>query len=80
MAIDEDLNEDIDTRDALNAPDRQKFVEAIHKEIDSLIELTSTLAPISQQELAGKQFIRIGTTVKCKRKKEGNGTPDKHKA
>ena len=77
---DQELNEEIDTRDALHAPDREKFVEAIEKEIKSLIELTQTLVPISQQELVGKEFIRIGTTVKCKRKKKGDGTPDKHKA
>lgn len=76
----EDLSEEIDTRAALKAPDRQKFVEAIQIEIKSLIELTKTLVPISQQDLVGKEFIRIGTTVKCKRKKKGDGTPDKHKA
>ena len=78
--VDDDLDEEIDTRDALNAPDRQKFIEAIQKEIKSLIELTKTLVPISQHELSGREFVRIGTTVKCKRKKKGDGTPDKHKA
>ena len=27
-----------------------------------------------------KKYCQIGTTLKCKRKKNGNGLPDKHKA
>jgi len=42
----EDLAEEIETRDALRAPDREKFIEAIRKEVSSLINDTKTLIPV----------------------------------
>ena len=81
MAIhEEDLTEEITTKDALKAPDREMFIAAIKAEIHSFITVTKTLVPISMEELEKIEYIRIGTTVKCKRKKRGNGQPDKHKA
>ncbi len=43
---------------------------------------TDTLAPVSTEEVkAMKKYWQIDTTLKCKRKKKGNGLlPDKHKA
>ena len=71
------------TRSALKAPDAEQFkVVAIIKEITDLIETTNTLTPLStnQVKALGKMDWVIGTTLKCKHKKKGNGQPDKHKA
>ena len=72
--------EEVTIKDALTAPDSDKFVEAIKKEIHSLIHTTGTLEPITEQRADELNAIQIGTTVKTKRKKRGDGTPDKHKA
>ena len=66
---DDENNEKISTRDALKAPDAEQFKEAIRKEVVSTEEVK-----------AMKKYWQIGTTLKCKRKKKGNGLPDKHKA
>ena len=77
----EENNENISTRDALRAPDAEQFKEAIRKEIHDLTKGTGTLVPISDDEVKSlKKYWQIGTTLKCKRKKKGNGLPDKHKA
>ena len=73
---DDENNENISTRDALKAPE-----EAIRKEVWDLTKGTGTLIPDSSKEVkATKKYWQIGTTLKCKRKKKGNGLPDKHKA
>jgi hypothetical protein len=77
----EENNENISTRDALKAPDAEQFKEAIRKEVHDLTKGTGTLVPISDDQLKSlKKYWQIGTTLKCKRKKKGNGLPDKHKA
>jgi len=76
----DDLSEEISTKDALRAPDREKFVAAIKSEIDNLLITTKSLIPISQEEVNSIEHIRIGTVVKCKRKKKGSGQPDKIKS
>ena len=40
--------EDIETTEALHATDRAQFIEAIKKEIHSLISETRTLQPLNQ--------------------------------
>ena len=78
---DENNDENISTRDALKAPDTEQFKEAIRKELWDLTKGTGTLVPVSNEEVkAMKKYWQIGTTLKCKRKKKGNGLPDKHKA
>ena len=78
---DDGNNENISTRDALKAPDAEQFKEAIRKEVWDLTKGTGTLVPVSSEEVkAMKKYWQIGTTLKCKRKKKGNGLPDKHKA
>ena len=78
---DDENNENISTRDALKAPDAEQFKEAIRKEVWDLTKVTVTLVPVSTEEAkAMKKYWQIGTTLKCKRKKKGNGLPDKHKA
>jgi hypothetical protein len=61
---------------------RNKFKEAIcKKKVCDLMKGTGTLVPVSTEEVkATKKCWQIGTTLKCKRKKKGNGLPDKHKA
>jgi hypothetical protein len=79
--------EEIETKEALLAPDREKFIAAIRLEVDSLLNVTKTLIPI-QRDATGnfptntlnKRVWKIRTTLKCKRKKRANGEPDKHKA
>ena len=77
-------DESLETRDALKAHDKEKFMEAIKKEVDNLTQKTGTLIPVTAADRAamanGQKFYRISTTLKCKRKKKGNGEPDKHKA
>jgi hypothetical protein len=75
-------DENIETRDAIRAPDAEQFKIAIRAEVlDNLIHGTNTLTPVTQSQIqAMGQYIQIGSTVKCKRKKKGNGEPDKHKA
>ena len=74
-------NENISTWDALKAPDAEQFKEAIRKEVWDLTKGTGTLTPVSSEEVKTmKKYWQIGTTLKCKRKKKGNGLPDKHKA
>ena len=42
---------------------------------------TGTLVQVSTEEVKTmKKYWQIGTTLTCKRKKKGNGLPDKHKA
>ena len=79
--------EEIETIDALRAPDREQFITAIQKEIHTLIDETGTLVPIHRNQDGGyienksnKRTWKIRTTLKCKRKKKANGEPDKHKA
>ena len=79
--------EEIETADALRAPDREQFLIAIRKEVNSLISETRTLQPLSRTASGGysentenKRVWKIRTTLKCKRKKKPNGEPDKHKA
>ena len=76
----EDLAEEIETRDALKAPDREKFIEAIKKEVFSLINDTKTLIPVTVEQYLNREHFKIGMSLKCKRKKRGSGVPDKHKA
>eukprot|EP01036_Dinobryon_divergens_P035124 gene35124-biopygen27765 len=75
-------DENISTRDALKAPDAGQFKVAIIKEVTDLIETTKTLTPLSTNQVKARSTLYwlIGTTLKCKRKKKGNGQPDKHKA
>jgi hypothetical protein len=78
--------EEIETGDALRAPDRAQFTIAIQKEIHSLIHETKTFIPVTKtltgylENKTNKRVWRIRTTLKCKRKKKPNGEPDKHKA
>ncbi len=79
--------EEIETADALHAPDREQFIAAIRKEVHSLISETRTLQPLSRTASGGyseitenKRVWKIRTTFKCKRKKKPNSEPDKHKA
>ena len=75
---DDENNENISTRDALKAPDAEQFKEAIRKEVWDLTKGTGTLTPVSSEEVKTmKKYWQIGTTLKCKRKKKGNGLPDK---
>ena len=81
LSVPEADDENISTRDALKAPDAEQFKEAIRKEVSDLIDTTKTLYPMSEQQVkALPRYWQIGTTLKCKRKKKGNGLPDKHKA
>ena len=41
--------EEIETKDALRAPDKEQFIAAIRVEVDSLIKITKTLVPITSQ-------------------------------
>jgi hypothetical protein len=81
LTIPEADDENISTRDALKAPDAEQFKEAIRKEVTDLIDTTKTLRTLTPEEVkAIPRYWQIGTTLKCKRKKKGNGLPDKHKA
>jgi hypothetical protein len=79
--------EEIETMDALRAPDREQFIDANRKEIHSLIYDTRTLQPLTRttesigytEDTENKRAWKIRTTLKCKRKKKSNGEPDKHK-
>jgi hypothetical protein len=78
--------EEIETAEALQAPDREHFIIAIQKEVHSLISETKTLQPITRrsdgyaENSDNKRIWKIRTTLKCKRKKKSKGEPDKHKA
>ena len=78
--------EEIETTEALQAPDREQFILAIKKEVHSLISETKTLQPLTKtndgyaNNIAQKRVWKIKTTLKCKRKKKPIGKPDKHKA
>jgi hypothetical protein len=78
--------EEIETIEALRAPDRTQFIEAIKTEVHSLISETRTLQPLTKtatghaENLEQRRVWKIRTTLKCKRKKKPNGEPDKHKA
>ena len=79
--IDLDDQENISTRDALSAHDSPLFAIAIKSEIETLLTETKTLIPVAKEHVDSlERKLIIGTTVKCKRKKRGNGQPDKHKA
>ena len=81
LSVPEEDEENISTRDALKAYDAEKFKVAIKQEVTDLIKTTGTLTPLSRQEVESLgRYWQIGTTLKCKRKKKGNGLPDKHKA
>ena len=68
--------EEIETTDALRAPDRAQFIEAIKKEVHSLISETKTLQPLTKtatghaENLEHRRVWKIRTTLKCKRKKK----------
>ena len=88
-APDDPNSEEIDTRKALHPDthDREQFVNAIQAEIKSLLIETKTLEPITllpdgtfSENTQRLRTWKIPTTLKCKRKKRGNGEPDKHKA
>jgi hypothetical protein len=78
--------EEIQTAEALRAPDREQFIIAIKKEVQSLISDTKTSQPLTRtatgyaENVDQKRVWKIRTTLKCKRKKKSNGEPDKHKA
>ncbi len=78
--------EEIETKDALQAPDSAQFILAIQKEVTGLINETKTLIPVTRagdrylENTSDKPVWKIRTTLKCKRKKKPNGEPDKHKA
>ena len=82
MAIHEkNQSEEISTREALRAPDREKFIAAIKSEIRRLFTTTQTLVSISREEVDRiVDHITIGTKAKYMRKKKGIREPDKHKA
>ena len=81
LSVPEEDEENISTRDALKANDAEKFKVAIIQEVTDLTKTTRTLTPLSKQQVeALGRYWQIGTTLKCKRKKKGNGLPDKHKA
>ena len=78
---DDENNENLSTLDALKAPDAEQFKETICKKVWDLTKGTGTLVPVFTEEVkAMKKYWQIGTTLKCKRKKKGNGLTDKHKA
>ena len=72
----DESNENISTRETLKAPDAEQFKKPICKEVWDLTKGTGILAPVSVKTI--KKYWPIGTTLKCKRKKKGNGLPDKH--
>eukprot|EP01035_Chromulina_nebulosa_P004589 gene4589-biopygen3825 len=75
--------EEIETTDALKAPDSAHFTIAIQKEIQSLIHVTKTFTKTLtgyRENITNRRVWRIRTTLKCKCKKKPNGEPDKHKA
>ena len=82
MAIHEkNQSEEISTREALRAPDREKFIAAIKSEIRRLFTTTQTLVSISREEVDRiVDHITIGTKAKYMRKKKGIREPDTHKA
>jgi hypothetical protein len=75
---------EIETMDAFHATDSDQFVAAIGKEVHSLKSETRTLQLFSRTTAPSgysqKRVWKIRTTLKCKRKKNPNGEPDKHKA
>ena len=84
-------DEAIETKEALtNTSDKSLFIEAVRKEVlGNLIEKSRALEAISDIEEAnlrkkaakdGRKVWNIGTVVKCKRKKRGDGTIEKRKA
>ena len=88
-APDDPNSEEISTRKALHPSthDREKFITAIQAEIHSLLHETKTLVPVTLQpdgtyreNTGNNRTWKIPSTLKCKRKKRGNGEPDKHKA
>ena len=66
--------EEIETAEALRAPDREQFILAIKNEIHSLISETATLQPLTRtasgyaEKIGNKRIWKIRTTLKCKRK------------
>ena len=76
-----DDEENLSTKEALAAHDAPQFREAIKSEVlGNLLAKTKTLRKISDRDLQGRKYVFIDTTLKCKRKKKGNGQPDKHKS
>ena len=75
----DESNENISTRETLKAPDAEQFKKPICKEVWDLTKGTGILAPVSAEDVKTmKKYCLIGTTLKCKRKKKGNGLPDNH--
>jgi hypothetical protein len=70
--------EEIETADALKAPDSAQFIIAIQREVHSLITATRTLIPITRgaadylENTTNKRIWKIRTTLNCKRKKKPN--------
>ena len=70
--------EEIETADALKAPDSDPFIIAIQREVHSLITATRTLIPITRgaadylENTTNKRIWKIRTTLNCKRKKKPN--------
>ena len=70
--------EEIKTAEALRPPDREQFIIAIKKEVHSLISETKTIQPLTktatgyEENVDQKRVWKIGTTLKCKRKKKSN--------
>jgi hypothetical protein len=70
--------EEIETTDALRAPDSAQFTIAIQKEIHSLLHETKTLIPVTKtptgylENKTNRRVWRIRTTLKCKRKMKTN--------
>ena len=66
--------EEIETTEALRAPDRAQFIDAIKKEVHSLISETRTLQPLTKtttgyaENTEQRRVWKIRTTLKCKRK------------
>jgi hypothetical protein len=78
ISEDDANNENISTRDALKAPDAEQFKETIWKLVWDLTKGTGTLVPVSTEEVkAMKKYWQIGTTLKCKRMKKGDGLPER---
>jgi hypothetical protein len=51
LTVPEADDENISTRDALNAPDAEQFKEAIRKEVTDLIDTTKTLRALTLEEV-----------------------------
>ena len=61
--------EEIETAEALRAPDRDQFIAAIKKEVHSLISETRTLQPLpdTPKTRGTSASGKLETTLKCRR-------------